>query len=105
MKTLVVIFCLIPTIVFSATQLNFKDGSSVCGGYIEDDKTYCRPMIGGDLCFKKSEITLARTVSECGEPEIGAQGKGTDYLKKSALTPLDLSVRARDKEKKAPAYK
>ncbi|MEK6743425.1 MAG: hypothetical protein AABZ15_07445 [Nitrospirota bacterium] len=105
MKTLVIIFCLIPSVAFSATQLSFKDGSSVCGSYVEDDKTYCRPIIGGDICFKKTEITLARTVSECGDPEIGAQGKGTDYLKKNALTPLDLSVRSREKEKKAQAYK
>lgn len=105
MKTIVIVLCLFHSVAFGATQLNFNDGSSVCGDYIETDKTYCRPIIGGDICFQKSEITIARAVSECGEPEIGAQGKGTDYLKKRALTPLDLSVRAREKEKKTQAYK
>lgn len=105
MKIFALVLCLVPSIVFGATQLNFKDGSTVCGEYAESGKAYCKNMIGGDVCFDKSGLTSVRQVSECGEAEIGDQGKGTEYLKKTAKTPLDFSVAGTQKEKKAPAYK
>jgi hypothetical protein len=105
MKLLIFLLCLIPMVAFAEIQLNFKDGSNMCGNYAEKGKTYCRNISGGEICFKKSDIASVKTVDDCGD--IDASGESTDYLKKHNLSQADWLAKksAQDERGGYPEYR
>jgi hypothetical protein len=88
MFILILLLCLVPILAFGAVQLSFKDGSNLCGNYVEKDTAYCKMLQSADFCIQKNEITSRQTVSDCGE--IDGSGVSTGYLKKHILTQADL---------------
>jgi len=94
--------CLVPKLAFCEIQLNFKDGSSLCGNYTERDKAYCRMMPAGDFCVQKNEIKSLMTVSGCGD--IDGTGESTGYLKQHNKTQEDLLAKKRASEESDDGY-
>lgn len=96
MKSFVLIILFCPMLAFGAVQLSFRDGSSLCGNYVETEKAYCKILQAGDFCVQKSEISSRETVSECGE--IDGTGDSTGYLKNHIPTQADLLAKKRARE-------
>ena len=65
MRSIIVLFILFPTLAFGAVQLNFKDGSIMCGPYVDNGTAYCKKMSGGEVCWQKSDIKSTLKVDEC----------------------------------------
>lgn len=105
MKSFILGLCLFPIVAFAETQITFKDGTKVCGHYIEKDNTYCRIMEGGEVCLPKSELVSAATMSVCGDEEMN--GDSTAYLKEHNLSSADLLAKKRAQEEieGAPEYR
>jgi len=88
MKSVIVLLCLFPTLAFGAVQLNFKDGSIMCGPYVDNGAAYCKKMSGGEVCWQKSDIKSTVKVDECpdiNEEPSGRAGGAGDRTQKQLL--------------------
>lgn len=105
MKSFILLVCLLPAVAFAEVQVTFKDGTKVCGHYIEKDKTYCQIIDGGEICVAKSELVSAATMSVCGDSEMN--GDSTVYLKEHNLSSAELLAQKKAKEEleRAPEYR
>ena len=80
MKSILVLLCFLPALAFGSVQLNFKDGSIMCGEYADKGSDYCKKMSGGEVCWQKSDIKSTAAVDEC--PDINNdQSNGNDSVK------------------------
>jgi hypothetical protein len=88
---LVFLLGLVPPAANAEMQLMYKDGSVVCGSYVETAKGYCKQLYGGELCIEKSPALVAKVVDVCDESDM--TGKSTEYLKQRNLSEIDWLVK------------
>lgn len=96
MKSLVLMLCLIPMVATAEIQFTYKNGTKMCGKFIDNGKAYCRTIDGGEMCLQKSELAFVKTVKECDDEEMS--GNGTAYLKAHNMSAGDLLAKKRAKD-------